>query len=119
MFPCGAGQYLYQDGTCKSDCPSGFFTVQQELGTECNFTCSKTDYLKTSDNTCGPCPSPYVKATGPAPVNPYENYCKPPCDKSANLALFPDNSCRPCVAKEFKTDDEGDYLACNLRCPPP
>ena len=99
-YPCLAGEYLYENGTCLSQCDSPFESAIEGGKAFCRFVCA--DYVY-EDGECNPtCDSPLIIEVDDDGFN----LCQNPC--SSNQILYSNGSClTSCTSLFMKLDVYG------------
>jgi len=111
-LPCGsASYYLYQNDTCKLDCPHPFTQNSDYNGDlkYCDFPCTGTSFLYWDDTCRSDCDHTWTQK-----IDGYERYCIFPCDSSS--FFYPNHTCQSTCPTPYTKFINGSERYCNAPC---
>ena len=105
---CQITQYAYASGSCGSQCPSPYITINDTFVAYCNFPCNTISYLYPNGScqtSCEPQYSSYDSL-------PYAKYCYGPCF-NATMYYYPvEKTCNSSCTSGYEEDSELFYKRC-------
>ena len=109
-LPCDPTDYLYQNGTCQSSCPSDSF-IEINIGAiqYCNFSCPPSSYRYWNHTCQDLCDAPFISIT-----QGVEQYCGLPC--SDQEFFYENGTCLDTCGSPFVVHEDDGYSTCQKPC---